>query len=340
MEFRPIVRNVICILIAALCITHAFAMHTAQAHPLAPSLLELQEQSPGHLLVRWKTPLLSAPGGNLFPLFPSQFKSTEIRESYREGTGLVRTWGVKCPDKSLVGQTVGVRGIAGSRADVFLKVCLADGRAFHRVLTGEKPFFTIPDRERKFEVFRSYFALGARHILTGWSHLLFLLGLVLLVRGMRPLVWTIFAFIAGHSVTFLLASIGIISFQQNLMEVVIGSGILVLALELTKRKQEPASFIRRFPWIMSFGFGLFHGLGFAAALSEVGLPQLDILTALVSFNIGIDLGQLAFILSILLVRIVSRPLVSRFSLMAGRVVPYAIGSLAAFWVFESVSLWF
>jgi hydrogenase/urease accessory protein HupE len=319
--------------------TDVFAMHTAQAHPLAPSLLDLREQTPGRLLVRWKTPLLSAPGGNLFPLFPSQFKSTEIRESYREGTGLLRTWEVTCSDETLVGQTVGVRGIAGSRADVFLKICLADGRAFHRVLTSEKPFFTIPDREHKFEIFGSYFHLGVRHILTGWSHFLFLLGLVLLVREMRDLVWTIFAFIAGHSVTFLLASIGPISFQQNLIEVVIGSGILVLALELTKRKQEPASFICRFPWVMSFGFGLFHGLAFDAALSEVGLPQLDIPTALVSFNIGIDFGQLAFILFILLVRIVSRPLVSRFSIMASRIVPYTIGSLAAFRVIESVRLW-
>jgi len=315
-------------------------MHGAHAHPLAPSLLELREQSPGHLLVRWKTPLLRAPGVNLFPLFPSQFKRTDIQTPYREGTGLVRTWEVECPGETPVGHTIGVRGIAGSRADVFFKISLADGRNFHRILTGEKPYFTIPERERPFDVFCVYFQMGIKHILTGWNHLLFLLGIVLLVRNTRSLVWTIIAFTTGYTLTLFLVLPGIKLFQPTFIELVIGFGILVVALELTKRKQAPPNFIQRFPWLMSFGFGLFHGLGFAGALSDVGLPHLHIPTALVSFSMGIVVGQSVFISGIFLVRIIIRRMVSRFSLISGRIMPYIIGSLAAFWVIESVSIWF
>jgi hypothetical protein len=176
--------------------------------------------------------------------------------------------------------------------------------------------------------------VGFDHILSGPDHLLFLLGLVLLVHGCRLLVETVTAFTLGHSVTLSLAALGIVHIPTRPVEALIAFTIFVVAVEVARDTQGRALSVGRVPWAMAFCFGLVHGLGFAGALAQVGLPDHEIPLALVSFNCGIELGQLAFIVLVLIARALLRWLPTSL-LRAGELIPaYAIGSMSAFWMLQ------
>lgn len=303
----------------------------AGAHQFAPSLLELDEQLGGRAAVRWKQPLVRVQGSELRPVLPIDCEGVGEPVVRREATALEASWTIACAD-GLVGKTVGVEGIAESRADVLLRVALEDGRSFGRVLSGDAPSFQIPREENALEVVQGYATLGVEHILTGFDHLLFVLGLTLLVGPGRTLLWTITAFTLGHSLTLALAALGFVRLPPAPIEAAIALSIYVLAVELAR--PDDRSLLRRHPWPMAATFGLLHGLGFAGALSQVGLPQREIPLALLSFNIGIELGQLAFVAVILLVWTVLRRLPLGASRVARLAPAYAIGSLAAFWLIE------
>jgi hypothetical protein len=167
--------------------------------------------------------------------------------------------------------------------------------------------------------------------------LLFVLGLVLLVKGRRQLLWTITAFTLGHSLTLSFAVLGLARIPPAPVEALIALSILVLAFELTREQKGSGTFFHHYPWSLAFGFGLLHGLGFAGALAEVGLPAGEIPLALFSFNVGIELGQLFFIAAILAVQTLSKPWPLPSMLKRMAIPAYGIGSLAAFWFFERLS---
>ncbi|MEZ5584181.1 MAG: HupE/UreJ family protein [Candidatus Competibacteraceae bacterium] len=241
----------------------------------------------------------------------------------------------------LIGKTVGVEGIAESRADVLLRVELIDGRSLRHVLTADNPSLTIPERESRLSVLKDYGILGVEHILTGFDHLLFVLGLTLLVKGGRRLLWTITAFTLGHSITLALAIFGLIRFPTALIEIGIALSIYILAVELVRPKNN--SLLRKFPGLMAGCFGLLHGLGFANALAEVGLRDGEVPLALFAFNMGIEIGQLLFVGLVLAVWTMLRRLPFNWPQPARQVPAYVIGSLAAFWLLERswglVAMW-
>jgi hypothetical protein len=314
---------------------------SARAHPLAPSLLEIEERVPGEARVRWKTPARRVPGSALDPVLPAGCAPTGRPATEADPVQVVRTWTVRCGAGGLVGQPVAVTGIAESRADVLLHVRLADGRRFLTVLRPDRPRFVVPARAQAGEVLASYLRLGVTHILAGPDHLLFVLGLVLLVGARRrALLGTVSAFTAGHSVTLALAALGFVHVPPAPVEALIALSILVVGVELA-REGPPGE--RRRPWALAFGFGLLHGLGFAGALAEVGLPAGDVPLALLAFNLGIEAGQLGFVAAVLLVRPALAPLLARLPARAGRLPAYVVGSLAAYWLFErlaaSVPVW-
>jgi len=245
---------------------------------------------------------------------------------------------MKCPG-DLTGKSVGVEGIAGSQADVLLRITLRDGRHIRHVLKAETPSFTIDADASQAGFFKDYAALGVGHILLGWDHLLFVLALVLLVGWGRSLAWTITAFTAGHSVTLALASLRVVHVPQAPIEAAIALSIYVLAVELTSSYRGKRTLTQRAPWAVAAGFGLLHGLGFAGALAEVGLPTAEIPLALFSFNVGIELGQLAFVAAVLLVAAALRKLPVAWPRWARAVPAYGIGTMAAFWFLQrAVSL--
>jgi hydrogenase/urease accessory protein HupE len=307
----------------------------ALAHPLAPSLLEVIERAPGDVLVRWKTPAKRVPGSRLAPVLPPECDAVGDPVVRGDPAGVVTEWTLSCPGP-VAGRTLAIEDIASSKAAVLLRIELADGRRLLHVLGPDDPAFVIPARQSRAAVARSYGWLGIEHILTGPDHLLFVLGLVLLVGGGRPLLWTVTAFTAGHSVTLSLAVLGYVNFPVGPIEVLIALSIFVLATELARRSPTP-SLLSRKPWLMAFAFGLLHGFGFAGALAEIGLPSVDIPLALLSFNVGIEIGQLAFVLSAVLVGALLTPLARRRPRLARLVPTYVIGSLAAYWVFERLA---
>jgi hydrogenase/urease accessory protein HupE len=329
---RPIARLLGSLLIASLPLP-------ALAHPLSPSLLQVEEIDGGAARVTWKTPVLRVPGSDLRPVLPSVCKPAGERRSRQEGSAWIDQWSVDCGG-GLIGSTLRVDGIAASKADVLLRVTLLDGRSFRQVLTTEDPSFRVPEKQGRLEVARAYAALGFAHILSGLDHLLFVFGLILLVRDGRLLLWTITAFTFGHSVTLSAAVLGFVHVPTRPVEVLIAFSILLLASELARPQESPPTLMRRSPWIMAFGFGLLHGLGFAGALAAVGLPDGEIPLALFSFNVGIEIGQVLVVAAVLLGRGLLAPALVRLPARVAWVPSYVMGTLAAFWCFERLSAGF
>jgi hydrogenase/urease accessory protein HupE len=204
-------------------------------------------------------------------------------------------------------------------------------------LRGRDAEIEIPERQAKGQVLTDYFRLGFEHILTGPDHLAFVLGLMLLVAGRRRLIQTITAFTLGHSVTLSLAALGLTRVAPGPVEFAIALSVLMLALEVARPVSDPPGAMRRRPWLVASTFGLLHGMGFAGALTQVGLPGEEIPLALFSFNIGIEFGQIVFVLGVLLAARLARGLVDRLPPWRSRGVAYAIGSMATFWCLERAS---
>jgi len=301
------------------------------AHPLAPSLLDVREAPSGHTAVLWRRPVLLPVGANPEPVLPARCRAAGPPAEIIDGPALVRRWTVDCGPAGWTGEQIAVSQLARAGSDVLLRVSLADGRTFQSVLRAAAPAFRLPASQSRTGVATGYLFIGAEHLLTGWDHLAFVLGLVLLVPSRRRLLGTITAFTLGHSVTLSLAALGFVRLPPAPLEAAIAASIFILALELSRDR--PTALGRR-PWWMAAGFGLLHGLGFAGALAQVGLPAQEIPLALFSFNVGIELGQIAFVTLLLLLGLALRPLQARLPAWSAAVPTYCIGSLAAFWTLD------
>ncbi|MEO8605858.1 MAG: HupE/UreJ family protein [bacterium] len=304
----------------------------ACAHPLAPALLELRELGAGRVAVTWKTSVYRATGSDAQPLLPADCRAVGAPASVADADSLVVTWEVHCAHE-LVGQRIAIGGLGPAGIDALVRVTLADGRVVRGVVRAAAPAFVVPPREEGLAIVRAYFRFGVAHILTGVDHLLFLAALLLLVRGRRRRIETIAAFAVGHSITLTLVTLELLRAPTRPIELAIALSLFVLAVELTRDAAAP-SLLRRKPWIMALAFGLLHGCGFAGALREIGLPAGDVPLALLSFNVGIEVGELTVIAALL----IGAAGMSRVPVAWPRWTPqipvYVIGTLAAYWCFE------
>jgi hydrogenase/urease accessory protein HupE len=305
----------------------------ARAHPLGPSVLEIRETGGGRAEVGWKTPLLRPRGADLEPVLPDRCRAVGPRTVSEEGGGVWTRWAVDCGTGGLVGERVGIAGPGSLALGALVRVTLADGRLVQGVVSPAHPMLTVPPRPCALDLAQDYVRLGVAHILVGPDHLLFVFGLVLLAGTARRLLATVSAFTAGHSVTLTLAAVGIVDFPSRLIEVAIAASVLALAVELARRPTVP-TLIRRRPWAMAGAFGLLHGLGFAAALREAGLPSGEVPLALLSFNVGIEVGQVLFVVGVLALGHVAGRIPVRVPTWARRVPVYGMGSLAGYWWLE------
>jgi len=307
------------------------------AHPLAPSLFEVREVGAGRVEVAWKTPLLQPVGADLRPELPPDCRRVDEPVASRDLTGVTLHWSAACREQGLLGERLWVRGLERTGTAALVRVELRDGRTVQAVLSGRDASLVVPLRQTAGAVALDYIVLGVEHILSGLDHLLFVLGLVLLVHERRRLLGTVTAFTVGHSVTLSLAVLGFVDFPTRLIELGISLSILVLAAELSRPAAAGESRLRRRPWGLVFGFGLLHGLGFAGALAEVGLPPQEIPLSLFSFNLGIEVGQLIFIGAVLMLRAAIRSAAMRTPQWLAAAPSYGIGSLAAYWCFERLA---
>ena len=312
----------------------------ALAHPLAPALLQLQESKPGHYDVLWRTSVTRTQRRDVAPALPASCVETAAAQITTEGgDAVVARWQVQC-DAGLISQRIAVQGLAQSGINVIVHIS-GDKGVVDTLLGPDQPDFVVPQPAVQRPVFLSYLQLGFEHLFGGLDHLLFVAGLMLLVRGWRPLLLTITAFTLGHSVTLALASLGLISVPQAWAELGIALSILLLAVEIARPTSAAPSPLRRWPWLMAAGFGLLHGLGFAGVLGETGLPKGAIVQALLAFNLGIELGQLLWVLALLGLAWTGLKLLRNPSETMVRALPaYLIGTLAAYWCWDRLSaLW-
>jgi hydrogenase/urease accessory protein HupE len=249
----------------------------------------------------------------------------------------IKRWVIRTGPQGLDGWEVAVHGLPATMVDVLVRVAYADGRVVSRMLRPDAPSFTLT-AETAGPAAGGYFVLGVEHILFGIDHLLFVFALVLIVRGIGPLVKTITAFTVAHSITLAAATLGWVHVPSAPVEAVIALSIGFVAAEIVRSRRGQPGLTERAPWLVAGVFGLLHGFGFAGALSDVGLPANDIPLALLFFNVGVEAGQLAFVAVALGVIALLRRI--RLPDWTPHLPPYAIGSVAMYWVIErTAAIW-
>jgi len=307
------------------------------AHALDPALLDVRVGGDGVAEVLFRTSSTRASGAQVDPVLPVGCRVVREPVATEEGPAVSVRWAVDCGANGWVGQEVGVDGLGAASTDALVRIALADGRVVQRVLRAAEPRLVVPARPSALTVAADYCRLGIEHILGGVDHLLFVLGLVLLVGPGRRLVATITAFTLGHSITLTLAVLGFANVPARPTEVLIAASVLLLAVELARPAATPG-LLGRVPWVMALAFGLLHGLGFAGALREIGLPAGDVPLALASFNAGVEIGQIAFVVVVLAAGWLGARVVGTAPRW-GRLVPvYTMGTLAAFWCFQRLAV--
>lgn len=305
----------------------------AVAHEVRPAYLELRESATDTFDVLWKVPANGEMRLALYVRFPADASQiSEPRGMFSGGAHLER-WRIQRPG-GLDGQSIAIEGLSSTKIDALVRVTDLNGVTQTFRATPDAPSVTIAAAASGWQVARTYTALGIDHILLGIDHLLFVLALVLLVKGWKRLVGTITAFTIAHSITLAAATLGFVHVPGPPVEACIALSIVFVAAEILRSRAGKPGLTERAPWVVAFTFGLLHGLGFAGALSEVGLPQHAIPISLLFFNVGVELGQLAFIAAVLMVAALARRVPLPLPGWAPLIPPYAIGALAMFWVIE------
>jgi hydrogenase/urease accessory protein HupE len=332
--------NCLCRLSCALVLLAWFAP-SGYADEFRPAYLQLTQIDETTYDVLWKIPAIDENTTlRVKPVFPSGTESIGSVTSSFAGNATAQRWRIRATG-GLAGKSVTFTGLANTRTDALVRIVRADGTTqLGRVLPVDARI-DITASPGAFEVVRTYTVLGIEHILTGFDHLLFVLALLILVSGKGRLIATVTAFTLAHSVTLALATLGVLHVPGPPVEALIALSIVFVASEIVYARQGQPGLSQRSPWIVAFVFGLLHGLGFAGALAEVGLPPLSIPTALLCFNVGVEMGQLIFITAVFgLVAFIGWMVQSVRVLQPvwlWRVPPYLIGGIASYWVFERIA---
>lgn len=309
---------------------------TAEAHEIRPVSLELREIAPGRFAARWKVPAVEERFLAIRPVFDRRCRGWEQAVPRVAGDSATARFTLNC-DGDLTGTRIAFDNLSRTMVDGMVTVSFRSGQVVTQRVRPDAPELIVPASTGAAAVLRQYLVLGVEHILLGPDHLLFVLSLVLLVGSWRRLLVTATAFTLAHSITLSLAALGVVHVPVPPVEALIALSILYMAVELAQVQSGDAPDDHRPVWLLAFAFGLLHGLGFASALSQVGLPNHQIPLALLSFNLGVELGQVLFIAAVLAVR----ALVSRASLRADaaavRIATYAIGGMASFWTIERIA---
>lgn len=313
----------------------------ASGDELRPAVIELAEREGGAWVLEWKLPVSAvAPGqaGVVLaqPVFPRACLARGEPVRRAAPLALLGRQELACTG-NLAGQSFGLSELLGS-SDAIARFMPRKGAAQTFRLTAAAPTATIAGAPDRLKVLADYLVIGAEHILFGWDHLLFVIALVLLVRRPWAVVKAATAFTLAHSLTLVATSLGYAGLPSRPVEAIIALSIVFLALEalLVLREPERHTLTRRFPWAVAFAFGLFHGFGFAGALADIGLPQGEVVTALLAFNLGVEAGQLLVIaLTLALLAVLARGL-PRAEAPLLRASTYAIGAVGSFWLIERV----
>lgn len=312
----------------------------AQAHESRPAYLQISETGPGRYGVLWRTPVNAEMPLLVILRLPEAAQNLRDPVTQRLNDSTVERRWIELPEGDLAGHRIDFVGLQATITDVLVRVSWLDGRQITEIVRPAQPWIELSERQSTWQVAKTYVALGIEHILMGADHLLFVVGLLIIVRSTRSLIKTITAFTVAHSITLGLATLGYASVPTEPLNAAIALSILFLGVEVVRLWRGQTSFTLRHPWVVAFAFGLLHGFGFASGLTTIGLPAGDIPLALFAFNIGVEIGQLAFVAIVLLLRRALRAL--RFSLpgWTGYAPGYLVGSLGAFWTIQRTLMLF
>ena len=293
------------------------------AHEMNPARLSLEEGDDGAYSGLWMFPI-NAVG------LPAEVSFTDCQEENRnlpevQGKYLVSNIEIKC-NETLKGKEIAFKGLT-RLTDALVSVEFSDQTTFEGLATINSPKFDIPDEVSIYPT--SYFWLGIEHLLSGIDHMLFVFGLLFLVSGALNLIKTITAFTLAHSITLALSVLDIVRVPQASTEAFIALTIIYLALEVGDEEQYEST-----PWLIAFGFGLLHGLGFAGALTEIGINNENLLLSLLFFNIGIEAGQLLVLPLFGIVIYLLKT--EKIKIEVNAFASYFIGGLGTYWLIERV----
>jgi hydrogenase/urease accessory protein HupE len=305
----------------------------ALADELRPGYIDFAEVEPGTWQLVWKAPVKGGLTRNTRVALPSNCEPSGEPTREFSGPFVIARLTARCTG-SLEGKQIGIAGLAASRIDTVVRVApLAEPVQTLR-LSAAEPLASIASALSRWQVAQVYTIIGIEHIVFGLDHLLFVVALVILLNGTWFIIRAVTAFTVAHSITLAGSTLGLLDLPQDPVEIVIALSIVFLAVEIAKRVPSHPRLSERSPWVIAFIFGLLHGFGFAGALREIGLPAGEVSTALFTFNIGVEIGQLAIVLVTVAIFAATRRLLPNFEKNLIRATTLCIGSIASFWLIE------
>jgi len=311
-----------------------FMSGPALAHEVRPAYLELRARTDTTFDMMFKLPALGGRPLKVSLVMPQDCKVEQTGEQDTPGAEVI-VGQVVC-SATPYGRLARLEGLQNTLTDALVQVVQPSGEVATLRLTPQESSFSVPKPTSRLDVFRTYGALGIAHILTGFDHLAFVAGLLMLVGTFKRLLTTVTAFTLAHSLTLTAATLGLIHVPPAPVEALIALSILMVAAEVVALANGARGPIGDRPARIAFTFGLLHGLGFASALREAGLPPQEIPISLLAFNLGVEAGQVMFILAVMSAAF----LLGRFAQLQRhlmlRIAGYAIGGLAAFWFMDRV----
>jgi hydrogenase/urease accessory protein HupE len=311
------------------------ATPAAHAHEIRPAFLEFRETAPDTYAVLWKVPLLNNAPSGFSPLLPTDSKITSDIARETTNSTYFERYTLTVPG-GLTGQTLSLTGPASALADVLVRIVRADNTVQFLRLNPATPTAVVEAAPGAWSAAATFLRLGIEHILLGVDHLLFVLGLLLIVRDRWMLLKTITAFTVAHSITLAVATLGYASAPIPPLNAAIALSILFLGPEIVRVQRGQTSLTIRRPWLVAFAFGLLHGFGFASGLTSLGLSHAEIPWALLSFNVGVEMGQLFFVVIILLLERSFTVLAMQWPRWAQALPSYTVGGLGAYWTIQRV----
>jgi len=321
-----------------LLVTGWGSLPNVDAHESRPAVLNINEQKPGWFEVTWKIPILAEDQVEINPVLPESMAPYGPPAVHNVPGARVQYSTYQAEGDALSGETITIDGLSTTQIDVMVRINLANGTSYSSILRPASPSYVIPSPGTRGEIAWVYLRLGVEHILQGIDHLLFVLGLLLIVGSRRMLLKTITAFTIAHSITLGIATLGYASAPGPPLNAIIALSILFLGPEIVRVWRGQTSFTIRHPWVVAFAFGLLHGFGFASGLSTNGLPSAEIPVALLLFNVGVEIGQLFFVLIIVLLERSFRTLEVRWPRWVEVMPAYTVGGLGAFWTIQRVAI--
>lgn len=305
----------------------------ATADELRPGYLELTQRTASEWTLVWKSPMKGGFTPFTKPVLPQGCTVSGSPIRVIANGSMVTTSKILCQN-DVAGRILGLENFDTAQSDVLVRVAPISRAVQALRLTPAEPRATIKTHADRWQVARTYFVIGIDHIVFGYDHLLFVVVLVLLLSGF----WTVFkavtAFTIAHSLTLIGTMLGLVGLPRQPVESVIALSILFLAVETVKRKPQAPRLSERIPWVVAFAFGLLHGFGFAGALKEIGLPESELPTALLTFNLGVEVGQLAIVGATIGVLGLLRHAIPAIEQTIIKVATYAIGIIASYWFIE------